>query len=159
MPSFGKCWSTVNDDIHREVEIKMAAGKNPLERLRFAVTAIAMLLFEQRKIHVSLLHDLLNQNEDVTEFVISIGERRLALIRPLIEQCKKEGYLEPLPFSQIASFIATSVNFPIIISETLDRLPSKKLKFSAQVKAEMVSKDAILQRVDLAIKAVSRKGA
>jgi AcrR family transcriptional regulator len=152
-----KVLESINEELDRNIEAKLLEGKNPLEKLRSALVAIGLHILEQKKIIVSMMHDLLNQDQDVAEFVWMTSQRRFALLWPLIEECQKLGYVEPLPFAQISSFLSVSVNFPTIISETLDRLHNKDLKFPQRVKEQIATPDAIIQRVDLAIKAI-RKG-
>jgi AcrR family transcriptional regulator len=150
-----KVLESINEDLDRSIEAKLLEGKNPLEKLRSALTMIGLYILDQKKIILSMIQDLLNQDEEVAEFVLATSERRLALMGPLIEECQREGYIATLPFAQISSFLSVSVNFPTILSEVLERLPNKKLKFSARVKNDLASQESIIQRVDLAIKAVS----
>jgi len=150
---------SINEDIQKEIEEKILEGNNPLERLRAVMIAIALRILAQRKVLVSMLHDLLNHDGEVTKFVLGVGEKRLAILRPLVEECQRAGQIARLPFPQIASFISGSVNFPILVSEIVERSPNKRFKFSARVKEDLLSKKAVIQRVDLALKAISQRGA
>jgi AcrR family transcriptional regulator len=154
-----KVLESVNDEIQKEIEAGALQGDTSLERLRSAILAAGQRLLREKKILVSMIRDFLNGDEEVSRFIVHVHRQRLATIGPLIEQCRKDGYLEPIPLPQILSFIMCSVGFPAFIMEALDRSTAKKFKIPQNIKNEIASEEAIRQRVDLAIKAISKTDA
>lgn len=149
---------SVHEELIREFETNTLIGSTPLERLRSGLISIALGIQQRRQMIVSFLGDMLGgQDKEVSEFFCKLAARRIQVIAPLILQCQKEGYIEPLPFYQVLSFCMASINFPTIIAEGINRLPLKQMKLPDFVLDQLTGKDAIIQRVDLALNAVSRK--
>jgi AcrR family transcriptional regulator len=153
-----KVLESFNQEFQFELETGALSGDTSIKRLRSAILAITRRMLREKKIVVSMVRDFLNGDKDVVDFVVRVHKQRLAVIGPLIEECRKDGYLEPLPLGQIISFFMCSVSFPVLISEAIERAPSKKLKLGKEMKESIVSDAALQQRIDLALKAICRKG-
>ena len=149
---------SVHEELLREFETRALSGKTPLERLRSGLIGIALGVQKRRKMIVSFFGDMIgSRDKEVSEFFRRVTARRIQVIAPLIQQCQKQGYIEPLPFYQILGFCMAAVNFPTIVAETIERLPIKQMRLPNFVTAQLSGKKAIIQRVDLALKAVSCK--
>jgi len=149
---------SVHEELLQEFKTNTLIGTTPLERLRSGLIAIGLGIQKRRQMVVSFFGDILGgQDKEISEFFCELAAKRIQVIAPLIQQCQKEGYIEPLPFYQVLSFCMTSIIFPIILSEGINRLPIKKMKLPDFVIDQLVGENAIIQRVDLALKAVSCK--
>jgi AcrR family transcriptional regulator len=148
---------SINEELVKEFETSTLVGKTPLKRLRNGLITIAMNIYVRRKIVASLVAGALGHDEETRRFFLELTGKRFQLITPLIQQCQKEGSIEPLPFYQVLSFCMASINFPTLIAEGIDRLPVKELNLPGFVLEQLTSEKAIIQRVDLALKAISCK--
>ena len=146
---------SINEELIKEFETSTLVGNTPLERLRSGLIAIAMNVYVRRKIVVSLVAGVLGHDKETSRFFLELAGKRFQLITPLIQQCQKEGYIDPLPLYQVLSFCMASINFPTLIAEGIDRLPVKEMKLPGFVIEQLASEEAIIQRVDLALKAIS----
>jgi hypothetical protein len=105
-----------------------------------------------------MYRDVLNQDPEVSAFMIGAAERRLEFLEPLVERCRKEGAIDDaIPFVQISSFCLSAVSFPILIGEALNRLPSKQRKSPKRGGYQLDSDEAIVQRVDMALRAIAKQ--
>lgn len=148
---------SIDQEIMKDYASKTLTGNTPLERLRSGLIAIAVGVYIRRKLLVSLLSDLLGRDEDSSKFFFKLAGKRMQLIIPLIHQCQKEGYIKPLPFYQMLTFLMMGINGPTILAEGMDRIPTRKMKLPAFAKKQLASEQAIIQRVDLALKAITIK--
>ncbi len=146
---------SINEELIQEFETSTLVGNTPLERLRSGLIAIAMNVYIRRKIVASLVASVLGHDKETSKFFLGLAGKRFQLITPLIQQCQKEGYIEPLPFYQVLSFCMASINFPTLIAEGIDRLPTKDMNLPSFALEQLASEKAIIQRVDLALKAIS----
>jgi len=149
---------SVHEELLKEFETHTLIGSTPLERLRSGLIAIGLGLQKRRQMIVTFFGDMLGgQDKEVSEFFCELAAKRIQVIAPLIQQCQKEGYIEPLPFYQVLGFCMAGINFPTILAEGINRLPTKKMKLPDFVIDQLAGENAIIQRVDLALKAVSCK--
>jgi len=149
---------SVHEELLKEFESHTLIGATPLERLRSGLIGIALGIRRRRQMIVSFLGDMISgQDREVAEFFCELTARRIQVIAPLIQQCQREGYIEPLPFYQVLGFCMAGVNFPTILAEGINRLPTRKIKLPDFVVDQLAGEKAIIQRVDLALKAVSCK--
>lgn len=153
-----KVLESFNQEFQFELETGALSGDTSIKRLRSAILGVTRRKLREKQIVVSMIRDFLNGDKEVVDFVVRVNKQRLAVIGPLIEECRKDGYLEPLPTAQIISFLMCSVSFPSLIAEALERAPSKKLKLRRETKEAIASDEALQQRIDLALKAICRKG-
>jgi AcrR family transcriptional regulator len=147
---------SVHQELVEEFESKTLSGNTSLERLRCGLTAIAMAVYMRRKLIISLLRDFLGRDQESTKFFFELAGKRMKLIIPLIQQCQKEGYIETLPLYQVLGFCMASINIPTLMSVGLERIPIKRMKLPDFTINQLAGKKAIVQRVDLALKALGK---
>lgn len=149
---------SVHEELLKEFEEKTLIGNSPLERLRSGLISIGLGVYKRRQMIVSFFGDMLGgEDKEISGFFCELAAKRIQIIAPLIQQCQKEGYIEPLPLYQVLGFCMASINFPTIIAEGINRMPIKKLRLPDFVVDQLASEKAIIQRVDLALKAISCK--
>ncbi len=148
---------SIHEELLKEFAAKTLVGNTPLERLRSGLIAISLGVYKRRKMIMSLVGDILGQDKETARFFCELTGKRIQLIAPLIQQCQKEGYIEPLPFYQVLGFCMAGINFPTLIAEGLGRVPIKEMHLPSFVTEQLASEEAIIQRVDLALKAVAGK--
>ena len=101
----------------------------------------------------------MNREKEVARFIFRKMSRNLEILVPLIEEAQEDGDFEVIPVRQAVAFIMAAVNMPTLASETMDRalMNSKKgTKLAKILETQMTTDAAITQRIDLAIKALSK---
>jgi AcrR family transcriptional regulator len=147
---------SIHEELVGEFESKTLAGNTPFERLRSGLIAIAKVVYIRRKLIISLLRDFLGRDRESTKFFFELAGKRMKLIIPLIQQCQKEGYIENMPLYQVLGFCMASINIPTLMSEGIERIPIKRMKLPDFTINQLAGEKAIIQRVDLALKAITK---
>jgi AcrR family transcriptional regulator len=123
-------------------------------QLRNTLIAMGDFVNSKNEHYLAIFKDILNGDDEVIDFVTRNGPRHMAVIRELVERCQKEGSIISIPFSQIMGFMMTSVNMPILIGTVVRRHAKNRMKPQDLKNYEslVLSKEAIVQRIDLALK-------
>jgi len=138
------------------------SGDGPaLERLRSALITLGYFIGKNRRLILGLLHDVLNKNQVVLDFVKKNGPRHGLVIMGLIRECQREGSIRKMPIPAVMPLLMGSCLFPLMMVATLEHLDVKHLRlipFSI-IKPMIVSDKALAARVDLALESLApRKG-
>ena len=138
------------------------SGDGPaLERLRSALLTLGRFVGTNRRMLLGILHDILNKNRVVLDFVKSNVPRHGLVIVGLVRQCQKEGSLRKMPLPSIMPVLMGACLFPLIMVALLEHLEIKSLRFIplAIVKIAVASDKALVARVDLMLESLApRKG-
>jgi AcrR family transcriptional regulator len=128
-------------------------GSDPLVQFRNSLVTLGVAARDERRLLVSLLRDILNEDLEVMELMQSTLGRHVSVLRRLLKKCQKEGKIRRIPASQALAFIISSMNFPTLIGAAME----KRFLMLSQSWIEpfcktVFSDEAIAQRVDFALK-------
>jgi AcrR family transcriptional regulator len=151
-----KVLESISDGAKENAELKAPDGASSIERLRHFLISMGNNFRDHRKIALAMYGDLLNQDPDVSAFVIRTSEKQTQFLQPLIEECQKDGYIDKeISVDQVMVFCKSAVNSPIILSEALERIKKSKSKLLPKEIGKFTSNEAIAQRVDMAIRGIA----
>ncbi len=152
-----KVLESLADDARKEVKIEVPEGTTSIEKLRYFLTVMGRTFHDQRKLALAMYRDLLNQDRDVTAFLVANMERQMQFLGPLIEQCQKDGYIDDgLTVRQAADFCMASVKTSIVISAALERSPGSRTKAATKGHSKTIPNHEIAQNVDLALRGIAK---
>jgi len=122
-----------------------------LARLRDALVVVGGLVREHRKVFARVWMDAISGEAVAVEFLRSNAPRHLGLLLGLLQQAQAEGGLRELPPIQRFAMLMGSVMLPIIFAAGLVDVALGATPLRAQFDAQVMSDEAIAQRVDLVI--------
>jgi len=127
-----------------------------LARLRDALVVVGGLVREHRKVFARVWMDAISGEAVAVEFLRSNAPRHLGLLLGLLQQAQAEGGLRELPPIQRFAMLMGSVMLPIIFAAGLVDVALAATPLRAQFDAQVMSDEAIAQRVDLVIEMLRR---
>jgi AcrR family transcriptional regulator len=141
--------------------IPLPASAPSIERLRCFLITMARTYRDHRRLALAMYRDFLNQDPDVTEHLFENIQQQTAELMPLIDECQRDGYVDDqLPKEQILSFCMGTVKTPIVIAASQEREPWTGAKPGPKLLQEGVSRmltnEAIVQRVELALRGIAK---
>lgn len=151
----------VYEKFFREFSLETSKEGSPLEKLRAALVTLSKFLLAHRRMILGILHDVVNKDPGVLDFVKKNGPRHGLVIISLIRRCQKEGLLKKASLPAIMPMLMGSVALPTLVLGMLEHLDVKAIRFipAVLIKRELASEKAIAARVDLALEALApRKG-
>lgn len=111
---------------------------------------------DERKLALAMYRDLLNGDPDVTGFLNSNTERQVQFLKPLIEECKRDGYIvRNISLNQIIGFCMASVKTPIVIAAIFERPRRSKSKLLLKGNTELITNHAIAESVKMALNGIA----
>ena len=132
----------------KKFSIASREGPDAFTQLRNALLAMAKFIRAERHLVAAILKDVLNGDPEVTRFVRANLPRHAGVIHELLFKCQREGSLKEMPVTHAMAFVLTAVNAPTLIGGVIEKVGPADFRELAL----FVSDDAILQRVDLAMK-------
>jgi AcrR family transcriptional regulator len=128
-----------------------------IERLRAALLTLGRFVGKNRMLLLGLLHDVLNKNQVVLNFVKTNGPRHGLVILGLVRECQKEGSLKKMHLPAIMPLLMGACLFPLMAVAMMEHLQIKKVRFVpfAAVKLLIVSDKALEARVDLVLESLA----
>ena len=120
-----------------------------IERLREALIVVGSLLREHRKVFARVWMDAVSGEPVAVEFLRGNAPRHLGLLLGLLQQAHAEGALRELPPIQRFAMLMGSVALPIIFAAGLVEVAVDAPSFRRQFDDQVMSDEAIAQRVDL----------
>jgi AcrR family transcriptional regulator len=147
------------DKFFREFSLESSRDGDPLQNLRGALFTLGKFMLDNRRMLLGILHDVLNKDRMVLDFVKANGPRHGRVILDLVRQCQKTGAFRKLSLPTLMPLLMGSVALPVLILAMLEHLEVKRVSFIPLVliKRELASDKAIASRVDLALESLSPK--
>jgi AcrR family transcriptional regulator len=149
------------DKFFREFSLETSGEGPAIERLRSALLTLGRFIGENRRMVLGLLHDLLNKDRVVLDFVKANAPRHGLVIVGLVRQCQKEGSLRKMALPSVMPVLMSACLFPLVMVAMLEHLEVKRISFVplAVVKLAVASDRALADRVDLMLESLEpRKG-
>ena len=144
------------DRFFQKFTLETSREGTELERLRAALVTLGLYVGAHRRMILGLLHDLLNRDRVVLDFVKANGPRHGKVILGLVRQCQKEGSLRKMSMPALMPVLMGACLFPLVMMALLEHLELKSLKFVplAVLRAAVASDRAVAARVDLVLESL-----
>ena len=146
----------------REFSLETSGDGPALGRLRSALITLGRFVGENRRMVLGILHDVLNKDRVVLDFVKTNIPRHGLVIVGLVRQCQKEGSLRKAGLPSIMPVLIGTCLFPLVMVAMLEHLEVKRLRFIpfVVIKAAIASDKALKDRVELILESLApKKGA
>ncbi|MGD9638613.1 MAG: TetR/AcrR family transcriptional regulator [Alphaproteobacteria bacterium] len=132
-------------------DISFPKKADSIEKLKYYLNTMGKSFRDNRQLAIILYRDMLNNDAEVIDFLISNFEKKEELLMQLIKDCQKDGYIpSEIPISQLINFCVSGVKTPIVIAGVLENMKSLK----TPNKDELISDDAIAQRVEMILNGI-----
>ena len=134
---------------------KSGGAGSAIDVLRGALRFMGRFVRANRPVLTRVLADALSGDPIAAEFLGKNMPRHLGLMQSLVEAGRKDGSIRDLPAPQLLGFCAGSLAMPILFGgAVIDRggLPTPQAKALADM---LLSDEALDQRIDLALAAIS----
>jgi AcrR family transcriptional regulator len=125
-----------------------------IDRLRDAMNSVALLLLTHRKVFARVWMDAVSGEPVASDFLRRNAPRHIGILLALIEQAQDEGTLRVLPPIQCVATLMGSVALPIVFASGLVEVAMPAPAFQRQFEQQVMSREGIAQRVDLALDAL-----
>lgn len=127
----------------------------PLHRLREALLVLARFVRGHGPMLGRVIADAAAGEPVAVDFIRSNAPRHLRLLLALMEQAEQEGLLVPMPPLQRFVFTMSAVAIPLLIAPGVHSLGVEPALLGEALQSQVMSDEAIAQRIDLALKALS----
>ncbi len=130
------------------------------ERLRRVLIAFARFARDHRPFYALLARELLNEQKQCLDFIRRNFPRHASLLFALLDECRREGLVRPLPTPMLGAFAMMSMGTPNILLAALERRRPRRVRGTpfAQFVRMMLSDSAIEARVDMVLAALAAQG-
>lgn len=131
----------------------------PVEKLRQALILLGKFARNNRSLVIAIIKDIINGHKNTIEFTKNNFTKHISVIFRLISDCQKKGDIIKIPLPHTAVFLAGAIAFPNLVAEVVEKVKTGKLKHIPinMIMNKILTDEAIEQRVDLAINALSCK--
>ena len=126
-------------------------------RLRRVLVSFARFARDNRVMYALMLRELLNARPEMLAFAKANFPRHASVVMRLIEECRKEGTVRPLPVPMLAMFAMSTMGLPNVVVEALERNRVRTLadRPAKEFSAMLLSDAMIEQRADMAMAALA----
>ncbi len=144
------------DKFFQEFTLESSKDGETLGQLRGALVALGKFAVRNRRMFLAILHDVLNKDKVVLDFVKTNIPRHGEVIVGLVRKCQKEGSLRKMPLSSVMPFLMGTNALPAMMLSMMEHLEIKRVRFIPLklIAFEIASEKAIENRVDLALSAL-----
>lgn len=128
------------------------------ERLRRVLAAVARFARDNRVFYTLMIRELLNAQPDMSAFAKENFPRHAAVLMKLLEECRREGVVRPLPTPVLAMFAMGSMCLPNVAVTAMERNGVRRLagKPLPGVAEELLSDELIEIRADMVLAGLAK---
>jgi len=127
-----------------------------IDRLRDALIVVGGMLREHRKLFARVWMDAVSGEPVAMEFLSGNAPRHVGLLLALLQQAQAEGELREMPAIQRFFTLMGAVLLPILFASGLVDVAIDAPAFRQQFDEQVMSDEAIAQRVDLVLDMLRR---
>lgn len=150
---------TLLQQLYEQLFARLSAGASrqgpALDRLHDALVALARFIRDHRALAGRLAIDAASGETVVHDFVRANAPRHLGLLLQLMAEAESEGALQPAPPLQRFVFVMGAVVSPLLVAPAVAALKVAPPFVGHQLDDQVLSDEAIEQRVRLALAALS----
>lgn len=144
----------IYEEMFEQLAVEVAHEGPALARLRAALIAIAHFLRENRRVIARVWIDAMAGEAVAREFMRRNAPRHVGVLMALLEQAQRERALRELPPLQRLATLLGGVALPIVFVAGVVEAGVEPAAVRRQFEAQVMSDDAIAQRVDLLLQAL-----
>ncbi|MGZ5037709.1 MAG: TetR/AcrR family transcriptional regulator [Usitatibacter sp.] len=137
------------------LSLEIARPADTASTLRYALRAIARFVRDNRRFLARLLADALSGEACAREFLRDNLPRHLTLLRALIARGQEEGVFAAIPLPQAMGVCAGALAMPILAGGAMIDSGALDAAAAKMLESTLLSNDALDERIDLALKAIS----
>lgn len=126
-----------------------------LHRLQEAIFFLARFVRDNRPMLSRVLMDAAAGNAVAAQFLRENAPRHLGLLLGLMGQAEREGLIVAMPPMQRFVFVMGAVGMPLLVAPALQSIGVAPRMLGAQMRAQVMSDEAIAQRITLVFKAIA----
>ena len=145
----------VYEEMFGQLSGHVAQSGPPLHRLREALFFLACFVRDHREILGRVILYAAAGEAVAGVFMRSNAPRHLKLLLELMEQAEQDGLLLATPPLQRFIFIMSAVAMPVLIAPGMQALGVAPDMLRGAMKSQVLSDEAITERIDLALKALA----
>jgi AcrR family transcriptional regulator len=143
------------EEMYEQLALHIRQDGSPLHRLQEAMFFLACFVREQRPMLARVLMDAGAGNVVCAEFLRENAPRHLALLLALMDDAEHDGLIVATPALQRFIFAMSAVAMPLLVAPGLHSLGVAPKVLGAQMQSQVMSDDAIRQRIALVLKAIA----
>ncbi|MBK9083944.1 MAG: TetR/AcrR family transcriptional regulator [Sterolibacteriaceae bacterium] len=147
--------STYDDMFARLQPAASAESSSVTENLRRALNIIARFVRDNRRLMLRLLTDAVSGEKLAADFLRANMPRHIAVVAELMDTARHQGRLAAIAPEQMIGFTIGAIGMPIIVGAAFETGQLPPMPALAHFASETLSDDAIAQRIDLALAALS----
>lgn len=147
--------STYDDMFARLQPAASAESSSVTENLRRALNIIARFVRDNRRLMLRLLTDAVSGEKLAADFLRANMPRHIAVVAELMDTALHQGRLSAIAPEQMIGFTIGAIGMPIIVGAAFETGQLPPMPALAHFASETLSDDAIAQRIDLALAALS----
>jgi AcrR family transcriptional regulator len=127
-------------------------------RLRRVLVAVARFARDNRVFYTLMIRELLNAQPDMSAFAKKNFPRHAAVLMKLLEECRREGVVRPLPMPMLAAFAMGSMCLPNVWVTAMERNGVRRLgeKPLSELARALLSDELIEARADMVLAGLAR---
>lgn len=127
-------------------------------RLRRVLVAVARFARDNRVFYTLMIRELLNAQPDMSGFAKKNFPRHAAVLMKLLEECRREGVVRPLPTAMLAAFAMGSMCLPNVMITAMERNGVRKLggKPLPGLAQSLLSDELIEVRADMVLAGLAK---
>jgi AcrR family transcriptional regulator len=131
----------------------------PRARLRRVLVAVARFARDNRVLYTLMIRELLNAQSDMSGFAKANFPRHAAVLMKLLEECRREGVVRPLPTPMLAMFAMGTMCLPNVALTAMERNGVRRLagKPLSGLAAALLSDEMIEVRADMVLAGLARR--
>ncbi len=145
---------TMYDELFEQLQAETQQSGGALQRLRHTMMRLARILREHGAWIGRVWADAAREDKVAQDFLKKNGARHIELIVNLILQAKHEGALPDIPTLQALSFLMGAIAAPMVIAPRVMQLGFAPAFFQEQVQEDILSDQAIAERIERALLAL-----
>jgi AcrR family transcriptional regulator len=145
----------IYDGMFSRLSLQLEQPQPPVEALRSSVGVIGRFARDNRRLLLRIVADALGGDALAAEFLSTNLPRHVGVVMRLLRAGQAEGALRPMPLSQALSFLVASVAAPILVGTAIVSRGLAPADLVLDFEAEVLSDEAIDQRIDMALHALS----
>jgi AcrR family transcriptional regulator len=143
------------DEMFARLEPVAVAESTGIENLRTALNIVARFVRDNRRLVLRLLADAISGEKLAVEFLRNNMPRHIAVVAALMQVAQRQGRLIPMAAAQMIGFTIGAIGMPILAGAIFESGELPALPGLAQFAEETLSDEAIAQRIELALAALS----
>lgn len=138
-----------------ELQLQAAAGPDPIDSLRAAVTVLAGFAREHRAMLVMLVSEAMQGEPLSQQFLRENLPRHIGVIAALLARGQAEGRIVDVPVPQLLPFMLGAIAVPVLVGGAVERHGALPPAVAAMAQAALLSPQALSVRIALALRAIT----